>query len=128
MSTCADVGSFIDSKTSVVHTSNVGFTSEVADYLVVHAGPGQRGGRQAYTNRTRLHDRQGLARLPPHNWSILYSILFYSRLCPSTAGNSPPPESSYFLCPLLSLSIPLPVALQCHLSNDVLVYQLILHP
>ena len=38
MSTCADVGSFIGSKTSVVQTSNVGFTSEVSDYLVVHTG------------------------------------------------------------------------------------------
>ena len=41
MSTCADVGSFIESKTSVVQTSNVGFTSEVSDYLVVHTGPGR---------------------------------------------------------------------------------------
>ena len=40
MSTCADVGSFIGSKSSVVQTSNVGFTSEVSDYLVVHTGPG----------------------------------------------------------------------------------------
>ena len=40
MSTCADVGSVIESKTSVVQTSNVGFTSEVSDYLVVHTGPG----------------------------------------------------------------------------------------
>ena len=40
MSTCADVGSFIESKTSVVQTLNVGFTSEVSDYLVVHTGPG----------------------------------------------------------------------------------------
>ena len=56
------------------------------------------------------------------------SILFYSRLCPSTAGSSPPPESSIFLCPLLSWFIPLPVAPQCHLSNDVLVFRLILHP
>ena len=40
MSTCADVGRFIESKTSVVQTSNVGFTSEVADYLVMHTGPG----------------------------------------------------------------------------------------
>ena len=39
MSTSADVGSFIESKTSVVQTSNVGFTSEVPDYLVVHTGP-----------------------------------------------------------------------------------------
>ena len=38
--TCADVGSFIESKTSVVQTSNVGFTSEVSDYLVLHTGPG----------------------------------------------------------------------------------------
>ena len=58
----------------------------------------------------------------------LLSILFYSRLCPSTVGSSPPPESSIFLCPLLSLSIPLPVAPQCHLSNHVLVFRLILHP
>ena len=54
--------------------------------------------------------------------------LFYSKLCPPTAGRSPPPESSSFLCPLLSFSKPLPVAPQCHLSNDVLVFQLILHP
>ena len=40
MSTCADGGSSIESKTSVVQTSNVGFTSEVSDYLVVHMGPG----------------------------------------------------------------------------------------
>ena len=39
MSTCANVGSFTESKTSVVQTSNVGFTSEVPDYLVVHTGP-----------------------------------------------------------------------------------------
>ena len=40
MSTCAIVGSFIESKMSVLQTSNVGFTSEVSDYLVVHTGPG----------------------------------------------------------------------------------------
>ena len=39
MSTCADIGSFIGSKTSVEQTSNVGFTSEVSDYRVVHTGP-----------------------------------------------------------------------------------------
>ena len=39
MSTCADVGSVIESKMSVVQTSNVGFTSEISDYLVVHTGP-----------------------------------------------------------------------------------------
>ena len=37
----ADVGSFIESKTSVVQTSNVGFTSKVPDYLVVYTGPGR---------------------------------------------------------------------------------------
>ena len=40
MSTCAVVRSFIESKTTAVQTSNVGFTSEVSDYLVVHTGPG----------------------------------------------------------------------------------------
>ena len=40
MSTCTDVGSVIESKTSVVQASNVGFTSEVSDYLVMHTGPG----------------------------------------------------------------------------------------
>ena len=40
MSTCAVVRSFIESKTMEVQTSNVGFTSEVSDYLVVHTGPG----------------------------------------------------------------------------------------
>ena len=39
MSICASVGSFIESKTSVVQISNVDFTSEVSDYLVVHTGP-----------------------------------------------------------------------------------------
>ena len=40
MSTCAVVRSFIESKTTEVQTSNVGFTLEVSDYLVVHTGPG----------------------------------------------------------------------------------------
>ena len=59
---------------------------------------------------------------------LFYSIILYSRLCHSTAGSSPPPKSSNFLCPLLTLSIPFPVAPQCHLSNDVLAFRLILHP
>ena len=42
VSICTDVGSFIESKTTVVHTSNVGFASEVSDYLVVHTGPGRQ--------------------------------------------------------------------------------------
>ena len=67
--------------------------------------------------------------LGPFSHTVLFcSFLFYSRLCPSTAGSSPPPESSNFLCPLLSLSIPLPVAPQCHLSYNTLVFRLILHP
>ena len=45
MSTSADIGSFIESKTSVVQTSNVGFTPEVPDYLVVHTGLGDVAGR-----------------------------------------------------------------------------------
>ena len=45
---------------------------------------------------------------------MFLSILFYSRLCPSTARSIPPPESSIFLCPLLSLSIPV-VFLSCPL-------------
>ena len=40
MSTCAIVRSFIESKMLEVQTSNVGFTSEVSDYLVVHTGHG----------------------------------------------------------------------------------------
>ena len=39
--------------------------------------------------------------------ALISAVLFYCRLCPSTAGSSPPPESSNFLCPLLSLSKPL---------------------
>ena len=34
------VRSFNESKTTEVQTLNVGFTSEVSDYLVVHTGPG----------------------------------------------------------------------------------------
>ena len=39
VSTRAVVRSFTESKTTEVQTSNVGFTSEVSDYLVVHTGP-----------------------------------------------------------------------------------------
>ena len=38
MSACAVVRCFIESKSMEVQTSNVGFTSEVSDYLVVHTG------------------------------------------------------------------------------------------
>ena len=48
---------------------------------------------------------------------LMFNFLFHSKLCPSSAGSSPPPESPNFLCPLLSLSIPLPVAPQCLLSQ-----------
>ena len=67
MSICTDVCSFIESKTTVVQTSNVGFTSEVSDYLVVHTGPGLaktilqgtvQGGRRRGRQRT---SKSGLA-------------------------------------------------------------------
>ena len=66
---------------------------------------------------------------------LCYAMLCYAMLCYSILGcvlplqeSSPLPEPSIFLRPLLSLSIPLPVAPQCHLSNDILVFRLILHP
>ena len=55
--------------------------------------------------------------------SCIMIIPFYSRLCPPQEVGLR--QSSNFLCPLLSLSILFPVAPQCHLSNDVLVFQLI---
>ena len=57
-----------------------------------------------------------------------FSNLFYFKLCPSTAGNSPPPECSNFPRPLLSLSTPLPAAPLCDLSNHVLIFQMTLCP
>ena len=55
--------------------------------------------------------------------------LFYSILgCVLPLQEEALRQSSTFLCPLLSLSIPLLVVPQCHLSNDVLVFRLILHP
>ena len=56
---------------------------------------------------------------------VKYSILFYSGLCPATAGSSCLPESSNSLCPLRPLSMPIFVAPQCHPWKDVLVFQLI---
>ena len=47
-----------------------------------------------------------------HHWIYLFCF----RLCPSSAGSSPPPESNFF-CLLLSLSIPLPVAPQSSLQR-----------
>ena len=57
--------------------------------------------------------------------SLPFSVLCYPCLYRSLLPHN---VISPFLCPLLSLSIPLLVAPQCHLSNDVLVFQLILHP
>ena len=55
MSTCANVRSFIESKTSEVQTWNVDFTSEVSDYLVVHTGPGgDCAGKQTEEYRTTV--------------------------------------------------------------------------
>ena len=50
-------------------------------------------------------------------------IQFYNVL--PCAGSSPPSESSNFLCPLLSLSMLLPVDPQCHTLNNLLVFLLI---
>ena len=52
VSICTDVGSFIESKTTVVQTLNVGFTSEVSDYIVVHMGPGVYEGQDCLDNCT----------------------------------------------------------------------------
>ena len=76
MSTCADVGSFIESKTSVVQASNVGFTSEVSDYLVVHTGPEQG-------NLFRM--RTGHNRLNAHMYSKFK--VGESEMCPCNADN-----------------------------------------
>ena len=70
MSTCAVVRSFIESKTTEVQTSNVGFTSEVSDYLVVHTGPGRTRGElsslddlpRTADSRGRLSERSEIAR------------------------------------------------------------------
>ena len=55
MSTCADVGSSIGSKTSVVQASNFGFTSEVSDYLVVHTGPGVLGSALGVVRKVSIY-------------------------------------------------------------------------
>ena len=57
MSTSAHVGSFIESKTSVVQTLNVGLTSEVPDYLEVHTGPGVYFGRYGYAHCTIVKEK-----------------------------------------------------------------------
>ena len=56
---------------------------------------------------------------------LFYSTVFYSKLFPST-GSSHLPECPNFLCPLLSLSIRFHVAPQCHLSNGVFFFQMML--
>ena len=62
-------------------------------------------------------------------FTISQTILFYSKLCPSNAGSNPPPvlQLSLSFAILVHTSILLPVAPQYHLSNDVMVFQLILH-
>ena len=59
--------------------------------------------------------------------SVRLEFYFCSKLGPFPAESSPPPVSSTFLCPLLSLPRLFPAAPRCYLSNDVLVFQLILH-
>ena len=80
MRTFADVGSFIESKTSVVQTSNVGFTSEVSDYLVVHMGPdveqiwpdksGCKGQQQSRGTLKKKKNRGAYCRLDGKNNSV----------------------------------------------------------
>ena len=53
------------------------------------------------------------------------SILFYSRLCPSSAGSSPVPESSNIFCPLLFSEVP---ALVCLNSDCSLPWRVDLQP
>ena len=78
--------------------------------------------RQWVQNRDRSF-LKGLKREGRNCKHFLFSI-YYSRLCPSTERISPSPDSSVFLYPLLSLSILLPVAQQCHISNNILVFHL----
>ena len=116
------------SENATYYSPNIQAPSETRTRTIaLVAGYESRSANRYTTRRPRTTQRR---KMQIHLGLLLshYSILFYSRLCPSTAGSSPPPESSIFLCPLLSLSIPLPVAPQRHLSNDVLVFRLILHP
>ena len=64
MSTCADVGSFIESKTSVVQISNVGFTFEVSNYLVVHTGPDLRQEVEAGIQAPKSGKAAGIDNIP----------------------------------------------------------------
>ena len=53
--------------------------------------------------------------------NIFYFIPFRPRLCPSTAESRPPPPPQPPLHPLvLSLSLSLPVAPQCHITEGLL--------
>ena len=56
MSICTDAGSFVESKTTVVQTSNVGFTAKVSDYLVVHTGPDHLVGLVVKASASRAED------------------------------------------------------------------------
>ena len=54
-------------------------------------------------------------------WTHLFIIISLSRLCPSTAGCSPPSMSSIVVCLLLSKSRWFPPSLLCHLAIFCLV-------
>ena len=73
MSTCVDVGSFIESKTSVVQTLNGGFTSEVSDYLVVHTGPGREQSICSWCQTTSLSLLLCQPHLPASPFLLTYS-------------------------------------------------------
>ena len=68
---------FIESKTSVIQISNVGFTSEVSDYLVVHMGPEQvilfslRTGHNRLYTHTFSKFKVGESEMCPFNADIM---------------------------------------------------------
>ena len=83
-----------ESETTVVQTSNVGFTSEVSDYLVVHTGPSAL---DRSVHKSNLHDREvwctdyvtrlsSPASLPFH---CVLALLFACRLTALQSSGTP---------------------------------------
>ena len=59
--------------TSVVQTSNIGFTSEVSDYLVVHTGPEQQ------TNvTTAIASPEVAAQLNAFGWKLCKLLIAWN--------------------------------------------------